>query len=215
MALFRSRHGVIVLAGLIVGWAQYSSLPIDMPPTRLSVVGTLGIGRPMAAFLLPVAAAITYVMLRSLYAGSGNGPHAAPNPLATYDALMFRVLLFLTAIHAAVLVGLSAPPFGNEWVGRALPALLGATLVSVGNLLPRIPPNLAIGIRTAATLADRQVWRRTHLAAGYVMVAAGAAILFAAAVLPAPLGSRAVLAVAPVALLALPFVVAYGKRARV
>ena len=57
--------------------------------------------------------------------------------------------------------------------------LLGTLFIAVGNILPRTRPNLAIGIRTAATLRDRGVWIQTHRVAGYVAVALGLVITVA------------------------------------
>ena len=209
-----SRHLVVVSVGLLAGGAGYTFLPTDMPPSWSSQWGVFWLGRPMLAFLLPVAGAITFLMLRSLYSRQITESSAAARPLATYDALMFRVLLFLTAVHTAVIVALTGTLFGHSWVNRIVPALVGMTLVGVGNLLPRTEPNLAIGVRTLATLTDRVVWKRTHRLAGYLMVVLGAVILVAATVFPAPVGSRAVLAVGPVALLSIPALVMYARRAR-
>jgi uncharacterized membrane protein len=51
--------------------------------------------------------------------------------------------------------------------------MLGITLMAIGNLLPRTRPNLALGIRTARTLMDRQLWVLTHRISGYVLVGVG------------------------------------------
>lgn len=59
-------------------------------------------------------------------------------------------------------------------------AFLGALFIVLGNYLPRIKPNFTFGIRTPWTLADEEVWRRTHRASGPAFVVAGAATLIAA-----------------------------------
>jgi len=51
---------------------------------------------------------------------------------------------------------------------RSVVALLGAFLISAGNLLPRVRPNLAIGIRTRRMLSDARLWARMHRVAGYI-----------------------------------------------
>ncbi len=56
---------------------------------------------------------------------------------------------------------------------RAVPVIFGLTLIVIGNLLPRLRPNLVIGIRTSRTLADRGVWARVNRTAGYAAVFAG------------------------------------------
>lgn len=62
---------------------------------------------------------------------------------------------------------------GREWADQIVPVMLGLTMISIGNLLPRTRPNLAIGIRTPRTLSDRALWIRMHRSAGYMVVALG------------------------------------------
>src|SRR5439155_13089140 len=134
------------------------------------------------AFLLPTAAAAIYVLMRLLAAHDhvrrGNGTFTR-----TYDAIVFRIVLFIGAPHGTVLIGLlerdqiaRAGPF----VPRLAPVLLGAGLMAIGNLLPRVRPNVAIGIRTSRTLRDREAWLRANRTAGYIAVALGFAIVAAA-----------------------------------
>jgi uncharacterized membrane protein len=52
-------------------------------------------------------------------------------------------------------------------------------LVAVGNLLPRTRPNVAVGLRTARTLASTQMWQSVHRAGGYAIVALGVTIAVA------------------------------------
>ena len=73
------------------------------------------------------------------------------------------------------------------------------TLISVGNLLPRTRPNLAIGIRTKRTLSDRACWMRTHRDAGYLVVACGFVLVLSAIAVPKPVGPGMILLVGPAA----------------
>ena len=49
----------------------------------------------------------------------------------------------------------------------------GIALAVIGNVVPRLGPNLALGIRTGRTLSDRRSWMATHRVAGYAGVAVG------------------------------------------
>lgn len=49
--------------------------------------------------------------------------------------------------------------------------------VVVGNVLGQIRPNFFVGIRVPWTLADEEVWRRTHRLAARVWVLGGLACL--------------------------------------
>src|SRR5437763_15613630 len=61
--------------------------------------------RPIVAFTLPTAAAVTWLILWRLWM---RDPIRDRDPMAdaTYGAIVFRILLFIVATHVAVLVGL-------------------------------------------------------------------------------------------------------------
>jgi hypothetical protein len=182
-----------VCTGCVMGVVALAwGLPAQIPPS--------GLGTPMVAFLLPAAVAVTDVLLRSL-SRRPIDPHAATNGRAIADAIMARVAVFVVGIHAAVLAGLLGLVSGGDWTMRVVPLMLGLTMVSVGNLLPRTRPNLAIGIRTRRTLSDRACWIQTHRAAGYLVVASGVVVAVSALALPRPLGPRMIQVVGPAALI--------------
>ena len=132
--------------------------------------------------------------------------------LATYDAIMFRFVLFVMGVHATMLTGLLGVLWGQAWAARIIPVLLGSVLIGVGNLLPRTRPNLAFGIRTSWTLTDRALWIRTHRIAGYIAVVLGSMIVVAAITAPEPIGSQMSLLVGPAGLLSIPALVLYARR---
>ena len=138
----------------------------------------------MVAFLLPTAAAVTDGLLRILYVRHPLDESASATVLATYDAIMLRFILFLMGVHATLLAGVVGMLQGRAWAVQVVPVMLGLTMISVGNLLPRTRPNLAIGIRTPRTLSDRAFWVRTHRMAGYTVVSLGFVIVLAALAVP-------------------------------
>jgi immunity protein, SdpI family len=184
-----SPHVLLVAAGYGLGAALYPAIPDEVP-----------LARPMAAFLLPTAAAVTYGLLRGLCTRHPVG-EASPDAVATYDAVMLRLILFLMGVHATVLLGLQGMLWGRSWAARIVPVLLGLAMIGIGNLLPRTRPNLAIGIRTARTLADRAQWAHTHRIAGYALVGLGLVVVVAGVALPPPIGPGMIQLVAPVAAL--------------
>jgi uncharacterized membrane protein len=197
----RSPHALIVVAGYGLGAALYSLLPDEAP-----------LARPMAAFLLPTAAAVTYALLRGLCARHPIDSASARETLPAYDALMLRFMLFLLGVHATVLVGLTGLLRDRHWAARIVPVLLGLVMIGIGNLLPRTRPNLAIGIRTSRTLSDRAVWAHTHRVAGYVVVALGFVTLVAGISVPPPFGPAMIIVVAPAAALGIPALLFWFKR---
>ena len=162
----------VVALGYIASAAVYTWLPaVSVRPGQ-----AIPFGRPLLAFLLPTAALLVSVMLGSLWRRDPIRSRSASEE-ATYQAITLRIVLFILAIHAAVVSGLLSvagviPPIAPG-LARGVPMLLGIGLISVGNLLPRMKPNLIIGIRTAGTLADPGLWMRTNRMAGYVSVGLG------------------------------------------
>jgi uncharacterized membrane protein len=147
--------------------------------STLAMSGALGAyhgyrGQPlsqkvMALFLLPVTATVITAVVQNL-----RRP-APPSDAAdrAVQGIVFWVSVFLLGVHGLLVALLFGMTWTRPWALRTLIILLGLTLAAVGNLLPRTRPNLAIGIRTARTLNDRELWMLTHRVGGYVLVALG------------------------------------------
>ena len=133
---------------------------------------------------MPTAVAITDRLLRGLCV---KHPIDEPNPvnvLAIYDAIMLRFTIFVMGVHGAVLLAMVGLLSGRQWTAQLVPLMLGFTMISIGNLLPKTRPNLAIGICTRRTLSDRALWIRTHRSAGYIVVACGVVVVLSAIAVP-------------------------------
>jgi uncharacterized membrane protein len=166
----------------------------------------------MVAFLLPTAAAVTDVLLRGLCVRHPIDEPSSMNVLATYDAVMLRFIVFVMGVHATVLLALLGLLSGPKWAAQIVPLMLGLTMISIGNLLPRTRPNLAIGIRTHRTLADRALWIRMHRSAGYMVVACGVVIVLSALAVPKPVGPGMILLVGPAALVGTCLLIRFSGR---
>ena len=203
MRAVASPQNLVIAAGCgLSAAAVYAGLPEQIPPSwTMSGRGAIWLGTPMVAFLLPAAVLITDVLLRGLYGSSLCDEAEASSALAIYDAIMLRFMVFVMAVHVTVLAALLGLLSGRPWAGRIVPVMLGVTMISIGNLLPRTRPNLAIGIRTAHTLADRTLWMRTHRAVGYLLVASGIVVALAALIVPPPAGPGMILVVGPLTIL--------------
>lgn len=178
MARFVRWPYVTVAAGYAASIAAYSKLP------HYSGHDDYHSPRFLIAFLLPTTAALIYVLVRRVWARDPirDGDEAFE---PTYDAILFPVVLFVMAIHLLLLGTLTGvlPMRGTMWVPRLTIVLFGMMVVRIGNLLPRTRPNLALGIRTPRTLADRRVWMQTHRMAGYVAVSLGGLLIVSGAFL--------------------------------
>src|SRR6266513_565511 len=79
-------------------------------------------------------------------------------PPATVNRAFIAFLLPTAAGAISVLLRRGLLDRTGPLVPRLAPVLLGAALMAIGNLLPRVRPNVAIGIRTSRTLRDRGAW---------------------------------------------------------
>jgi uncharacterized membrane protein len=66
-------------------------------------------------------------------------------------------------------------------VKRWVPAAMGGLFIVIGNLLSKTKKNFFVGIRTPWTLANDEVWSRTHRFGGRVFVVVGALLIVIAA----------------------------------
>lgn len=92
-----------------------------------------------------------------------SGAEARNTALALVD-------LALLLAHLSALARALRLPIDMRRVQRGV---YGALLIGLGNVLPTLPRNGLIGIRTPWTLASPTVWERTHRLGGYLLTAAG------------------------------------------
>jgi hypothetical protein len=182
MALRRdiqARAIAVLVVGYLVGCIAFPYLHGTFLEERLSA-------RIMVAFTLPTTALVIYGLFRSLWkhdrVRTGNGAFEV-----TYHAIVMRVLLFVLVLHTLVMIVLSgAIPDSHSLrltASRAVVVLLGVVLITIGNLLPRTRPNIAVGVRTTRTLTSTQVWQQVHRAGGYATVGLGVVIALTGLVL--------------------------------
>ena len=173
----RSRPLIVIAAGFLASLAGYPRITSPFLSTHPS-------SRVMIAFLFPTTAAVIYGLFRSLRTPRSMSEEAGDQD--GVEAIVFWILLFLMSLHALVIAVLSGVQWIQPWAGRAVVVLVGLAFVVIGNLLPRTRPNVAVGIRTARTLADRRLWMVTHRITGYVLVAVGGVPAFSGVFLAGP-----------------------------
>jgi uncharacterized membrane protein len=169
----------VIVLGYLVGLAAYPYIPGN-------AIDQMRGARAQIAFSLPTATLVIYVLFRSLWfhdrVRTGNGAFEA-----TYHAIVFRVLLFVFAMNALLMIALTdaMDVIGSHtWGKRVVVVMFGLTFVAVGNLLPRTRPNIAFGVRTARTLANTQLWQQVHRVGGYAAVSFGALVAIAGMAAP-------------------------------
>jgi uncharacterized membrane protein len=172
MRALTSRRAVIaIVIGCIASLIVYPDLRGPYLFARISPEVT----RLFIAFALPLAAAVTYLILRSLWsditAESDRDPEEAAD--VVHRAIAERTVFFMMAIHMLLMLNLRGISWVRSWGPRLVVVLFGCLFIAIGDLLPRSRPNLAVGIRTRRTLADRRFWIRLHRTSGYVAVSLG------------------------------------------
>jgi len=133
----------------------------------------------LIAFALPATAAVIYATFRPLW----RNATAPSEVVGTYKAITVQTVLFVLVLYLLALATLADVPGVRPIAPRAVAVLVGLFFVGVGNLLPRTRPNLLIGIRTARTLEDRELWARIHRTCGYLAVGFGIVVALASAFL--------------------------------
>ena len=152
--------------------------------------------RSLALFLMPALALVLWVAFRLAPTAAGqrlarrlfrHAPEEVTSPGQferfgpTYDAIVLGVVVLVLGFHAAVLAAaLQAPTLAS----RIVPGVIGACLVLMGNVMPRLRPNWVAGLRTRRLLENPQLWRSVHRVFGVAFVLSGLATLLAAALAP-------------------------------
>jgi uncharacterized membrane protein len=182
-----------IAAMLIVGFAVYLRLPERLPShwnINGQVDGTMS--RLAAVVFLPALTTVIWLLLLAL-------PRIDPlrRSYAAFDSTLRLfinvIVLFMAVLYFAMLAA------GLGWqfeVPRLIMICVGLLFAVLGNEMGRLKPNWFVGIRTPWTLADPEVWRRTHRVGGRVFFVAGLAIAAAGLLLPINLSGYVVLAVA-------------------
>jgi uncharacterized membrane protein len=179
----RDWPALAVLAAMFVaGVALYPRLP-ELVPAHWNFRGEVDnyFNRFWGAFALPfMTAGIYLLMLFAPYLDPKRENY--PRFGAAYRAVRLGLVLFMGVLYATTLVVALGGP--ANLVGRVVPLAVGLLFILIGNYLPQARFNYFFGVRTPWTLANEEVWRRTHRFSGYVFIAAG--LMFMAAAFSPP-----------------------------
>jgi hypothetical protein len=194
----------LVLIGLaaVASLLAYGSLP---PTVELRLDGLLPfdtseaadpVPRWLALSLVPALALVVWASFRAAPTTAGQRvgrlflrgvPDEVTSPeqfarfAKTYDAIVLAVVLLLLGVHAAIITGALGY---TDLALRMVPVVLGACLILMGNVMPRLRPNWVAGVRTKRTLEDPRLWRTTHRAFGTAFVVSGVLTIIVALVAP-------------------------------
>jgi uncharacterized membrane protein len=91
-----------------------------------------------------------------------------------FGIIQVAIVAFLFLVSALVLLAGAGVPIP---IDRVIVASTGVLLTVLGNFMGKVTKNFFVGIRTPWTLANDEVWLRTHRLGGRLFVAAGAVII--------------------------------------
>src|SRR5665647_597906 len=170
--------GLAIVPLLIIGIFN-NSLP-DQIPIHWSLDGSVQYGSHFTLWingLMGILFAILFPILRKIDPRSKNYDKFGKY----YDEFQIFLMLFFIAI-TSVIVSESLNP-GRINVEMVIVLLVGVLFAIIGNMMPKFKNNFFIGIRTPWTLANAEVWNRTHRLAGIMWVFGGLVIIAAAIML--------------------------------
>ena len=137
--------------------------------------------RFFGAFGLPLVNLAIYVMM--LVIPSLDPKKTSYERFArAYDVIRWSIIGVMALLHVVVLMA----GLGYEVdAGRVVQPAVALMVILMGNQMGRVRHNYFVGIRTPWTLANEEVWRRTHRMSGPLWVAGGLVAL-GATWLPTP-----------------------------
>ncbi|MGZ9869392.1 SdpI family protein [Priestia endophytica] len=165
---------LIIMSLSILCWViLYNKLPPQIP-MQWGVDGTVNSYAPK------LQAAFTHNgILLFLYAVLVLSPKMDPRKQnypkfsRSYRIITLAIMLVLFLLNISVLL---ASLGYNLNVTTITPILVGILFIILGNYMQTVKPNFFIGIRTAWTLSNEQVWRKTHRLGSKLFILGG--ILF-------------------------------------
>ncbi|MGB4482770.1 MAG: SdpI family protein [bacterium] len=172
----------LIATTFLVGAALYPHLP-EQVPGHWNVAGEVDryISRFWGAFLGPLVSLGVYLLMVLLPALDPRQQNYGKFG-SSYRVLRLAIPAVLIIIY---LVSLAAALDSQINVGMVVQALVSILFIIIGNVMGRIRPTFFVGIRTPWTLADDEVWRKTHRLAAPLWVLAGFLGLVTA-ILPPP-----------------------------
>ena len=165
---------MVVLAGLALAAVMYPRLP-DPMPSHWNAAGDINGWMPKfwGVMIFPIIMAAIWLMFLVLPRISPRGFEMDPFVRA-WGYLRVAFLAFMLYIEVIVF---RAAQNQGKMAQEGLFVAVGVLFVLMGNFLGKVTRNFFVGIRTPWTLANEEVWLRTHRLGGKCFVAAGFAVV--------------------------------------
>lgn len=190
---------VLAFISPVMFLAAYSYLPETMPIhwNAKGQVDNYG-SKAMAAFLffLPILLALMFQFLPKIDPKKQNYVKFQKY----YDIFAIFMTAFFVVVNGVMLTETLKP--GTLSIGLVISIGVSLMLIVLGNMMGKIKHNYFMGIKTPWTLADPDVWNKTHRVGGIMWVVIGilalitsfiSTVIFSVILLVGALGSTVVL----------------------
>ncbi len=174
---------VMIIASTVLAVLVYPKLP-EQFPIHWNAAGDIDgySSRLVGAFMMPLIALSVLVVFKILPRISPVGFKLDESRSVLDIIQTILVALFCTIGVAMILVSIG---YKLDMV-KVIVIGSGLMLMATGNVLGKVRKNFFVGIRTPWTLADDEVWARTHRFAGRSFFAGGLLICTIALINPHP-----------------------------
>jgi uncharacterized membrane protein len=161
---------ILIILGFVLAVCFYPSLP-NRVPTHWNFNGVADgyVSKPLGAFVSPLTNLGIYLLLIVL-------PYIDPKRKnykkfqSTYQYLKYVLVVFLLVIEVVTHLITTGAAVNSSFFIQILVSLL---IIFIGNVMGRFEHNYFVGIKTPWTLANEEVWRKTHRMAAPVWVIGG------------------------------------------
>lgn len=188
---------IIAALSLIIAAAALNFLP-DEIALHFGMDGNADrIGSKYEIFMFPgivIVLSAVGILLRSKL--EKKQKNASDEKEAVHAASNYKILGIVVAAACAVTVGLECLMIGMAWSGIQTVSgtegelycslscvLVGIMLAVLGNVMPKLKMNGAMGLRTTWSMKNEEVWARSQRLGGMLAFFAGVAIIVEALIL--------------------------------
>ncbi|MBK5253271.1 MAG: SdpI family protein [Peptostreptococcaceae bacterium] len=200
---------IVALIAITLVWllAIYQGLP-DTIPTHWNISGEAdNFGSKNSLFIM-FAVMVGINLLLPLLAKIDPRSDNYKRFSHAYDVFRIAFTLFFMALMFIAVQEAKGDTSSIFTVENLVPSLIGVLFVVIGNYMPKFKHNYTIGIKTPWTLANEEVWNKTHRMAGPIWTAGGVIMVFNQFVFTTEI-SKIVLIAVIVSIIAIPTLYSY------
>jgi len=177
---------IIALSFAAIG-IMISYMPPEVPIHYNALGEVDSLGSPYTYFVFPALSAVSALILIPVSKTCTKPEEQKTVQYVTvFTVLLFAVLGIFFSYRALVFNPASSPEASNN-IFKLTFIILGLLFVFIGNQMPKVRKNPAIGVRTKWTLASDAVWQKSNRFSGISCVVCGFLMIICSALIAPPL----------------------------